>query len=101
MSNNKITIYCDGGCGQSITLKKSKVHKVDYYFCDTIKHRKNCEKVILSKCPKGYMATFSYNVAGSFSGYSFEKPSQDDLKRVHNAQMILKYGTDNENHKNS
>ena len=62
-------------------------------FCDTVKHRENCKKVILSKCPKGYMAIFSYNVAGSFLGYSFKKPSQDDLKRVHDAQMILlKYG---------
>lgn len=39
----KVTIHCYGGCGRSVTLRKSKVQKADYYLCDTRQDGAQCK----------------------------------------------------------
>lgn len=46
----------------------------------------------MKKLPKGYISIFEFNIISYFSGISFKKPSQEDLKAIHRANMILHYG---------
>lgn len=79
--NKKVTIFCSGGCGRSITLRKSKIEKCDYYICNSKIDRQNCEEFI-PKPEKGMFRIQTLNAAGSFIGISNTLPTKDDINRI-------------------
>lgn len=43
IQSEKVTIYCYGGYGRSVTPHKSKVRKADYYLCYSRQSGAQCE----------------------------------------------------------
>ena len=86
---NWVTVYCDGGCGRSVTLRKKKVQKADYYLCNTKQDGYCCEKNIPSK-PEGMVRVMIFNAAASFKGYRDEVPDEKTLAAIERAKDILR-----------
>jgi hypothetical protein len=49
--DDKITVYCSGGCGRSMQLPKTSVFEGDYYGCDENKQGFECEAKLLPLIP--------------------------------------------------
>jgi hypothetical protein len=85
---NKVTIFCAGGCGRSITLRSNKVRKADYYVCATRKDGAVC----LSKIPKrpaDMIRVMDMHAAGSFRGCTDKLPDEEEAAAVNRARDIL------------
>ena len=50
-SDQKITVYCDGGCGRSIQLQNSSVKEGDYFGCHLNQFGFECEAEFLPLVP--------------------------------------------------
>ena len=87
----KVTIYCYGGCGRSVTLRKSKVHKADYYLCHSRQDGVQCEARLPPLQP-GKVRMVDMNAAASFWGYSDKWPDAETAASVMRAQEILAAG---------
>jgi hypothetical protein len=85
--NNRVTILCSGGCGRSVTLRKSKVEKFDYYLCDSRKDGKSCREFI-PKCPDGMITVHSMNAAAYFTGISYKIPTEEESASIARAKQI-------------
>jgi len=89
--NEKITIYCDGGCGRSVTLRKNKIQKCDYYICDSKESRDICK----SKLPKrknGIIEIHTFNAVAHFQGISYKYPDEKEKVNITRAKEILEIG---------
>ncbi len=89
--NNRVTILCSGGCGRSVTLRKSKVEKFDYYLCDSRKDGKSCREFI-PKCPEGMIAVESMNAVACFTGISYKIPTEEERASIARAKQIRESG---------
>ncbi|ADH65435.1 hypothetical protein Mesil_3648 (plasmid) [Allomeiothermus silvanus DSM 9946] len=87
----KVTIYCYGGCGRSVTLQKSKVQKADYYICGSRESGAQCEARLPPLSP-GKVRYAVINAAGSFWGYTDEWPDTETAASVMRAQEIRAAG---------
>lgn len=87
----KVTIYCHGGCGRSVTLKKSKVRKADYYLCHSKQDGAQCETK-LPALQAGKVRIVDMYAAGSFWGYRDEWPDTETAASVIRAREILAAG---------
>jgi len=87
----KVTIYCHGGCGRSVTLRKSKVQKADYYLCHTQENGARCEATLPPLLP-GKVRRVVIGAAGSFWGYTDQWPDAETAASVMRAQGILAAG---------
>jgi hypothetical protein len=90
-SETKVTISCYGGCGRTITLRKSKVSKADYYLCHSRKHGHICEQK-LPPTPPGMVRIIEINAAGSFWGYTYTWPDPEMAESLNRARQILAAG---------
>ncbi len=54
----RVTIYCAGGCGRSVTLRRSRVNPADFYLCNSRADGQRCRDS-LPPVPEG---------KGSFGG---------------------------------
>ena len=88
---NTVTIYCDGGCGLSVTLRKNKLRKADYYLCQCGYNRRSCENK-LPKLRDGMVRHVDINAAGSFCGYSDRWPDIETAMAVKRAKELRDYG---------
>jgi hypothetical protein len=82
---NKVTIFCAGGCGRSITLHSNKVHKADYYVCATGKDGAVCLSKIPQR-PAGTIPVIDMHAAGGFWGYT------DKLAMKRRPQRLIERG---------
>jgi len=89
--DKKITIFCYGGCGRSVTLRKSKVRKADYYLCHSRKSGIDCSKK-LPPLSLGKVRHVDINAAASFWGYTDEWPDSETIASVMRADEILAAG---------
>lgn len=89
--SEKVTIQCHGGCGRSVTLRKSKVHKADYYLCQSKQDGARCEKM-LPVLQAGKVRVVDMYAAGSFWGYRDEWPDAETAASVIRAREILAAG---------
>jgi len=48
----KVTIFCAGGCGRSVTLRKSRVNPADFYLCNSREDGQRCRDS-LPPAPEG------------------------------------------------
>lgn len=87
----KVTIACYGGCGQTVTLCKSKVHKADYYLCHSRDHGHLCEQKLPPLFP-GKVRCIDMHAAASFWGYTDEWPDAETAASVMRAREILAAG---------
>lgn len=79
--SEKVTIDCYGGCGRSVTLRKRKVYKVDYYLCHSRQDGAQCE----AKLPSlllGKVRIVDMNAAASFWGYRDVEPDDETAASV-------------------
>ena len=89
---DKVTIYCSGGCGRSVSLRKSKVRPADYYVCDSREDRGKCMEA-LPPVPPDMIAVMELNASAHFTGITYKKPAADDIAAVARANRILRLGT--------
>ena len=87
----KITIFCDGNCGRSVTLRKSKVRKAQYYLCASKISGKICEDT-LPELTKGKVRSIDMNAAANFWGYTDKWPTIEEAQGVMRAKKILALG---------
>lgn len=87
----RVTIYCYGGCGRSVTLRKSKVHKADYYLCHSRQDGIQCHKTLPAQ-QAGKVRVVDMHAAASFWGYSDEWPDAQTTASVIRAREILAAG---------
>lgn len=88
MKNEKITIFCSGGCGRSITLRASKVLKCDFYVCSSKTDGQQCAQS-LPRDPNKHVR-IEFNAAASFTGYTEFSPDAEDRAAVARANRILR-----------
>jgi hypothetical protein len=50
-SNQKVTVYCHGGCGRSIELPETSVRDGDYFGCHLNKYGFECKAKLLPLVP--------------------------------------------------
>lgn len=87
----KVTIHCHGGCGRTVTLRKNKVHKADYYLCNS----RECGKLCEQKLPpllNGKVRCVDMYAAANFWGYSDVWPDAETAASVIRAREILAAG---------
>lgn len=84
----KITIACFGECGRSVTLRRSKVRKADYYLCNSNVEGRLCEAK-LPLLAHGKVRCINMNAAGSFWGYTDRPMSEEDAAFMARARAIL------------
>jgi hypothetical protein len=89
--NGQSIVTCDGGCGRSDTLRTKKIHKSDYYICDTKVDGSKC-LATLPPLPEGMVRQMEFNAASSFTGYSDVIPDEETRASVERAKQILKIG---------
>ena len=89
--SEKVTIHCHGGCGRSVTLRKSKVLKADYYLCNSRQDGVQCQKG-LPALQAGKVRVVDMNAAASFWGYRDEWPDAQTAASVIRAREILAAG---------
>lgn len=89
--SEKVTIYCHGGCGRSVTLRKSKVHKADYYLCHSRQDGIQCHKTLPPQ-HAGKVRVVDMYSAASFWGYRDEWPDAHTAASVIRAREILAAG---------
>ena len=87
----KITLACSGGCGRTVTLRKSKVHKADYYLCQSKSSAQQCEANLPPLMP-GKIRRMELNAAGSFGGYTDEFADAKTAASMLRAREILAAG---------
>jgi len=87
----KVTIFCYGECGRSVTLRKSKVQKADYYLCNTTADGIKCLKK-LPPISTGKARHIEINAAGSFWGYSDRFLDKETAFGIVRARAILADG---------
>ena len=88
MKDEKVTIFCSGGCGRSVTLRAKKVLKCDFYICDSKVDGQKC-KESLPRDPNKHVS-IQYNAAASFTGFTEFVPNADDRAAVARANRILR-----------
>jgi hypothetical protein len=91
--DEKITIFCYGGCGRSVTVRKKKIQEANYYLCNSKVDGRICE----SKLPSldrehGYVRHVYMNTAASFWGYRDAVATAEEAKSVNRAKEILAAG---------
>lgn len=83
----KCTIFCYGGCGRSVTLRKSKIHPADYYLCHSRESGIECEKK-LPPLSFGMTRSIDIYAASSFWGYTYEIAGKEILESIVKAKEI-------------
>ena len=96
--NNKITIYCDGGCGRSVTLRKSKIRKAEYYLCHSVIDGKKSKKS-LPPLRDGMVRIVDMDAASCFWGYTYKWPDIETAQSMQRAKDILHRGLEQLNKK--
>lgn len=89
--SEKVTIQCHGGCGRSVTVRESKVHKADFYLCHSRQNGVECEKT-LPALQAGKVRVVDMSATGSFWGYRDEWPDAETAASVIRAHEILASG---------
>jgi hypothetical protein len=87
----KVTIFCYGGCGRSVTLRKSKVHQADFYVCETRLDGHRCRTKLPLLMP-GKLRQIVMCAAASFWGYTDVWADPEQMASVLRAQAILGAG---------
>lgn len=87
----KVTIFCFGGCGRSVTLRKSKVHQADFYVCETRLDGDRCRTKLPLLMP-GKLREIDMYAAASFWGYTDVWADAEHAAGVLRAQAILQAG---------
>lgn len=85
---NKITIACYGGCGRTVTLRKSKVSPADYYLCNSRESGKECESKLPS-LPLKMIRVVEINAAASFIGYTDQEIDREAAVSLFRAKSLL------------
>ncbi|KEY61002.1 hypothetical protein [Serratia sp. DD3] len=88
---DKVTLSCSGGCGRTVTLRRSKVQKADYYLCQSRGSGHLCEQK-LPPLPPGKMRRVEMNAAATFWGYAEALASVKDRASITCAREILAAG---------
>lgn len=88
---DKVTIPCFGGCGRTVTLRRSKVQKADYYLCQSKESGHLCEQKLPPLQPRK-MRRVEINAAAHFWGYTDEWASVEDMASITRAREILAAG---------
>jgi hypothetical protein len=87
----KVTIECFGGCGRSVSLRKSKVRRAQYYLCHSKEHGHLCHAKLPS-LPPGMIRCVEIDAAASFWGYTDERPDVETAASLQRAKGILAIG---------
>lgn len=88
---NKVIIPCSGGCGRTVTLRRSKVQKADYYLCESRGAGQLCRQK-LPPLQLGKVRRVEMNAAAHFWGYTDELASMEDMASITHAREILAAG---------
>lgn len=83
----RVTIYCAGGCGRSVTLRRSRVNPADFYLCNSRADGQRCRDS-LPPVPEGKITVIRFNSAGSFTGISYEVPSEERRAAIARANRL-------------
>lgn len=96
----KIRIYCAGGCGKYIDIKKRSDKKHDYYLCNSIETRDSCQANLLKKI--GYtnsdrvVMKMRWNAAAHFTGVDFVKTENSRRHyEQYGEQKLVEAGSEN------
>jgi hypothetical protein len=87
----KVTIFCYGGCGRSVTLRKNKVFQADFYLCASRQDGSRCKAKLPPLMP-GKVRQIDMQAAASFWGYTDVWPDAEQAAAVLRAQTILQVG---------
>jgi hypothetical protein len=87
----KVTIACYGGCGRTVTLRASRVHKADYYLCHSKASGLLCEQKLPPLLP-GKVRLVDHNAAASFWGFTDVWPDAKMAAALARARGILAAG---------
>lgn len=77
-----------GGCGRSVTVRKSNMRKADYYLCHSRQDGARCEQKLPPRQP-GKVRVIDMYAAGSFWGYRHEWPDAEALAAVIRGREIF------------
>ncbi|HZD92407.1 MAG TPA: hypothetical protein VE224_20120 [Pseudolabrys sp.] len=90
---NKVTIYCDGGCGAEVTMRrKSRIHHADFYVCNSRANGDRCKQIVLAKKPADMIAVLEFNAAAHFMGITFKIPDEEERASLARANRLKRYG---------
>lgn len=85
--DSKITVFCAGGCGRSVSLRRAVIAPMDYYTCNSRECGRECEHKLPPK-PAGMVREMTFNAAAHFSGFRDVTPDADTLASIQRAQEI-------------
>ena len=88
---DKVIISCSGGRGCTVTLRRSKVQKADYYLCESRESGHLCRQKLPQLQP-GKVRRVEMNAAAHFWGYTDELASAEDMASITRAREILAAG---------
>ncbi len=87
----RVAIFCDGGCGRKVVLRKSKVSPAQYYLCNSRESGRACEDKLPPR-HEGMMRYVTMNAAAHFWGYTDRIADQEDKEAVMRAKAFLALG---------
>jgi hypothetical protein len=70
VAEDNVTIYCDGGCGRSVTLRESRVRQHQIYLSNSKQSRDDCRAALPTRFP-GHLCFMEFNAA-HFMGVTSE-----------------------------
>ena len=91
--SNKVTIFCAGGCGRSVTLRKTRIISADFYVCDSRADGDSCKASVMARRPDDMIAVVDINAAAHFTGITFKVPDEEERASLARANRLRRSAT--------
>lgn len=92
MYDERITIYCSGGCGRFVTLRKKKVVRHDFYVCNSKESGSLCKASVETKRDPNQVTSMMFNAAAHFTGLNHVIPDAEYQAAIARANRVLRIG---------
>jgi hypothetical protein len=89
--NNKVIVFCSGGCGRSVTLRKSRIIPADFYVCNSRADGNKCTALVMAQRPADMLAGVEFNAAAHFTGITFKVPDEEERASLARAHRLKRY----------
>ncbi len=91
--SNKVIVFCAGGCGRSVALRKSRIIPADFYVCNSRADGNKCEASVMTQRPADMLAVVEFNAAAHFTGITFKVPDEEERASLARAHRLRRYAT--------
>lgn len=89
--SNKVTVFCAGGCGRSVTLRKARIIPAGFYVCNSRDDGDSCKASVMARRTADMIAVIELNAAAHFTGITFKVPDEEERASLARAHRLKRY----------